>query len=229
MNRELIFRLVLDFVMTFSVILAIAYQLTENMIHELVGIFTFFLFIIHNILNRRWYKKVLRKKHNARRIAGITVNMLLLAAVLVLAWSSIMISRTVFAFLEVDSGFSIRQIHTTAAYWLFVLMSVHLGMHWTMLMNIAKKMTPIKYKKQILGISGYLVLIAVVIYGVKASFDRNICSRLFMIYSFDFWDFDKSVSGFFINYMAIMGLYAFITHNALKLFQDQRKGVTKNR
>ena len=44
-----------------------------------------------------------------------------------------MISGTVFAFLDITRGVSVaRSLHLAASYWGMVLMSVHIGLHWSM-------------------------------------------------------------------------------------------------
>lgn len=53
-------RIILDIVMTCLFIVLMGYYITENSIHEILGIITFVLFIIHNILNIKWYFKSFR-------------------------------------------------------------------------------------------------------------------------------------------------------------------------
>ncbi|MDQ0899186.1 membrane-bound ClpP family serine protease [Paenibacillus sp. V4I7] len=57
-------KLVIDFMMLIFTIVAMAYSITGNRAHEIVGVFLFILFIVHNILNRRWYKAILKGKYN---------------------------------------------------------------------------------------------------------------------------------------------------------------------
>ncbi len=102
-------------------------------------------------------------------------------------------------------------------------MAIHLGMHWARLKAIIRRVLPISFNQKIQSVVQWLLPILIVFYGVKASFDRDVLSKLFMIYSFDFWDFDKSTVGFFINYVAIMGFYIVITHNILKVFQTEKR------
>jgi thiosulfate reductase cytochrome b subunit len=50
---------------------------------------------------------------------------------LLLLASSLLISRTVFAFLSLDDGFTARQVHMLAAYWVVPIVSIHIGMRWS--------------------------------------------------------------------------------------------------
>jgi hypothetical protein len=42
-------------------LIAMAYYITGNLVHEVVGVVVLLLFIVHNILNRRWYRAILRE------------------------------------------------------------------------------------------------------------------------------------------------------------------------
>lgn len=125
-----------------------------------------------------------------------------------------------------ESNLTVRQIHTTAAYWFLILIAVHLGAQWTRLCRMLKKMIPVLAEGLFHMYVLWLVQIAIVALGMAASFDRGIGSRLFMVYAFDFWDFDRSVLGFFARYLAVMGAYAVVTHNIFKF--DPYKKIKSN-
>lgn len=114
--------------------------LTGDTVHKLLGVSFGLLFIVHNILNWRWYKALLKGRYDAIRILRTAVDLLLLVAMLVLMVSAMTISLKVFAFLGLNRGLTGRKIHLFAAYWGFILMSVHLGMHWGMVMNAVQKL-----------------------------------------------------------------------------------------
>lgn len=49
-------------------------------------------------------------------------------------------SRYVFDFLPIEGGMSpARLTHMAAGYWGFLLLWAHLGMHWNMVMGMARK------------------------------------------------------------------------------------------
>ena len=105
-------RLSIDLIMMILILVQMAHHVTGNMLHELIGISLFVLFIIHNVLNIRWYKTIFSGKMNAHRIVSITVNLLLLVTMLVLMISAIPISRVLFTFFQLKGGYALRQIHT---------------------------------------------------------------------------------------------------------------------
>jgi hypothetical protein len=57
---------------------------------------------------------------------------------------------------------------------------------------------------------------------VYASFDREMGAKLFLGYSFDFWNPDRPAVLFFTSNLAIMGVYVCITYYALKLLAYRR-------
>ncbi len=73
-----------------------------------------------------------------------------------------MISRDIFAFLDLKSEFVCRSIHTTAAQWALLLVSVHLGLHWNMILKAFSR-NLLKDKKGLTtwilrGISGVIAM-----------------------------------------------------------------------
>lgn len=223
MNRNKLIKLVIDFVMIVLMLVEMAYRFTGDMLHELVGISLFVLFIVHNVLNRRWYQTIFRGKMNLRRILNITVNLLLLVMMIVLMISAIPISRTIFVFIPIHNGLTARQIHTLAAYWGLILIAIHLGMHWGMLIGGVRKMTGITGMSRISTIVLRVFVVLIVAHGVQASFDRNVGSKLILYYTFDYWNPDESVIKLFLDYLSIMGIYICGTYYVLKIASKKEK------
>lgn len=220
-------KFLVDILMIFSVLLAIANRLTENPMHEMIGISLFMLVLIHNLLNWRWYTTIFRGGYNIRRTLNFTVNILLLITITMIIGSSVMISRTLSPFLGIENNLVLRQIHTTAAYWFLILMAVHWGVHWTKFAAFFKKMFPIFSIARLPFVCNWLFLLAIVAYGVNASFERDIYNKLFKFYAFDFWDFNQSTIVFFLKNLSIIGVYVIVTHNVLKFLQSRQRKTRK--
>ncbi|MCO1604485.1 DUF4405 domain-containing protein [Desulfosporosinus nitroreducens] len=223
MNRKMSRKLAIDLVMTVLMLVAMASLITGNTIHELLGVSMFILFIVHNFLNRRWYQTVLTGKNNVLRVLNTAVNLLLLVTMAVLMVSAVPISRAIFAFIPINNGMIVRQIHVLAAYWGFILIAVHLGMHWRMILNAVRRITGITGTSRIRTIAVRVLAVLIVVYGVQASFDRNVGSKLIFYYTFDYLDVDESTLGFFIDYLSIMGIYICGTYYALKFVQKREE------
>lgn len=68
------------------------------------------------------------------------INLLALAAMLMQIYSGIIMSRHVFAFLPIQGGMALaRRLHILCSYWGFLFMSLHLGLHWGMILNVTAK------------------------------------------------------------------------------------------
>jgi Domain of unknown function (DUF4405) len=227
LNRNMLIRLVIDFSMTVLMLVAMAYQITGNTIHELVGVILFLLFIAHNILNRRWYKKIFKGKHNVRRILSIAVNLLFLVSMAVVMISSVPISRDIFPFVPINNDMILLQIHVMTSYWGFIFMAMHIGLSWGTIINAVRKMTGITSTSRIRTIALRVVAVLVVVYGVQTSLERDMISRL-TIYNPFGWNFDESSMGFLIDHLSIMGIYISGTHYALKFVRKQEKAKDYN-
>lgn len=220
----MLIRLVIDLSMTVLMLVAMAYQITGNTIHELVGALLCLLFITHNILNRRWYKTIFKGKHNVRRILSIVVNLLFLVSMAVVMISAVPISREIIPFIPINNDMILLQIHVMISYWGFIFMAVHIGMSWATIINSVRKMTGIKSTSRIRAIAFRVIAVLIVVYGVQASFERDMLYKL-TIYNPFGWNLDDSSRGFLIDHLAIMGIYISGTHYVLKFVQKQDTGL----
>ena len=202
-----------------------ACRLTGSTIHELVGITLFILFIIHNILNWGWYKSLLKGRYHTLRVFHTAVNLLLLITILALLISGVMLSRTVFAFMDLNGGLFARKLHMLSVYWGFIIIAVHLGIHWGMIMDAMRKMAKLTSSNCSRTFALQIMAALLAIYGVYAFFSREIGAKLILYYTFDFWNYDQSPVIFFVDYLSIMGLVICITHYVIR--QMQRRAAEK--
>ena len=209
MNRKQQAKTAVDILMTLCLLFLMPYELIGEAIHEWIGAGMFLLFIIHHILNRKWTGNLTKGRYTPLRIIQTILVILILICILGSMVSGIILSRHVFAFLEIR-GLSApaRVIHMTCAYWGFVLMSLHLGIHWGMMMGMAGKIFPKSSKARtwILRLAG----IGIAGYGVYAFIKRDILSYLLMQVQYVFFNFEEPVIFFILDYMAAMGLFVFI-------------------
>lgn len=215
--------MVIDLVMIILMLVLMASLLTGDTVHEALGVFFGILYIAHNILNWRWYRALPKGRYDTVRILQTAVNLLLLFDMLAVMVSAMTIFQNVFAPLGLNGGVTGRKIHMFAAYFGFILMSIHLGFHWEMFMSMARKLTKATAANRIRTFVLRMAATLIAAYGMYASFSRNVSSKLTFQNTFDFWDYNKPVTLFFIDYLAIMGLYVFMTHYALKLLRNRGK------
>jgi hypothetical protein len=217
MNPSIAARLTIDLTMTVLMLFALAYRITGDVAHEWIGITVGVLFILHNIINRRWYTTLFKGKYHFRRILNTVCNLLLLVTMTVLCVCGILHSRTVFAFMNFPGGMLLRQAHTMAAYWGLIIVAVHIGLHAEMIINAMRKMLKITVANRIRTIVLRILALLIFIYGVWASFDRDMFAKLFLGFSFDFWPLERPAILFFIMNFSIMSIYIFGIYYILKL------------
>ena len=206
MKPKMILKLTVDIGMTAALLLLMAYELVGQAAHEWIGIGMFVLFVIHHILNSSWIRNLLRGRYNPVRIMQTGLVLLILCAMAGLMVSGIILSRHALSFLPIKGGRSFaRNLHMISAYWGFVLMSVHLGFHWSMMMGMAKKFfpKPSAVRKWVLRI----LALVIAGYGVYAFIRRDIGIYMLLRSHFVFFDYEEPLVFFYLDYIAVMGLF----------------------
>lgn len=219
MKKKFVFKIAVDMVMTVLLLFLMARQLTGDSAHEWLGAGMLILWIAHHILNRSWYSHLFKGKYTPIRILQTVTNFAVLLSMLGLMVSGIILSREVFGFLPISGGIALaRPLHVLSAFWGFVLMALHLGLHWNMILSIIRKAAgPITSKplRIILRIAAAMIAG----YGLYAFLKNQFLSYMFLSSLFVFFDYERPVLLFFTEYMAIMGLFIFLGHYISKAFQ----------
>lgn len=216
MKVKLKAKMFIDLLMTAVLLLLMAYQVTGEKFHEWFGVFMLLLFIIHNILNIRWYGNLFKGKYRLFRMIQTMINFMALAVMLCLAYSGVVMSRYVFAALPISGGMALaRVMHLSGSYWGFVLMSIHLGFHWGMVIGMFRKLGVGKTNPVI---SWLIRLLSVLIagYGAFCFHQADIFSYLFLRVEFAFIDYEKNAALVLFQYMVMMGLWVFVAYYAAK-------------
>lgn len=213
MDKRIKVKMFVDLCMTGSLLSAMSYLLIGEEAHEWIGTALLVLFVFHHILNYRWYRNLLRGTYTAFRILQILLNILMSAAIIGLAVSGIMLSRYVFDFLPI-SGFTSfgRKLHMISAYWGFVLMAAHLGLHWGMVLGIMEKLIKAKRKDRIIRWPLRLAGVSIAGYGLIAFHKYDLLSYMLLKKQFVFFDVNQPLFLFLLDYMATMGFFIWLFH-----------------
>jgi Na+/proline symporter len=215
-------RLAFDLVAAGLLLLGLAYWWLGNAVHELAGTGMFLLVMVHNVFNRRWYGRISKEKRHGRGLFNVGLTLLLLIAMLALLVTSVLISNTLSGFMSAYGGFTVRQIHTLAAYWVLVIVSVHLGLRWPMIIGVARNLFGISKASATRTLTLRATAIVIAIHGVWSSFELGLGTKLAMQTTLDWWNFEEAVLGFFIHCIAITGLYITLTYYGMKWIQHRR-------
>lgn len=226
MNTKQKIQMTVDLAMVILLPLLMAYSLVGEKAHEWIGTGMFLLFILHHILNSFWLKNLFKGLYSGIRIIGTILDLLLLVVMFALPFSGIMMSRHVFSFLDFGGLYFARTLHLLAAYWGYILMSLHVGFHWSMISGRIKRMMFSSSSKHIVII---LRMIAVLLfaYGLYAFFQRDIGSYLFLQNQFVFFDFSEPIYLFLADYLSVMCLFAGVGYYVsvgIKRYTGKRSG-----
>lgn len=202
-------RIAVDISMAAILLFLLGWHLFGNFPHEILGTGLFVLFSIHNILNFRWYRSLFRGRYTVFRAVQTAVILLLWLSIVLTAASSLMISRDVWAFLDVPGAAVGRKIHLVATAWLFVLSGVHLGFHGEAVVGKIRRFFKRRTKTAFTaGIFFTVLTAAAAVYGAVVFVRRRLYSDLFLLSEFKFFDFEESPAVFLAEAVCMTVLFA---------------------
>lgn len=216
MKRRQAAKIIIDIAMYLIFVALMQEHLWADGLHEWLGITLFALFIAHNVLNIRWYKSLFKGKYTVARSISTVINIALLAAMLCCMVSSVLVSGKIFAFLNLGGARFGRTLHLISTAWAFVLMSLHMGLHLTPLINKLKK------NKNLLR-AGQILAVLLAAFGVTVFIGRAFYEELFYLTEFKFFDTDKSAVLYFFETIAMSSAFVSLAHYGKKLLQMKPK------
>ena len=201
--------------MTAALYACMAYMLVGEEAHEWIGSGLALLFVMHNALNRKWYAALLTGRYTPLRAFQTAVNLLCLASMAAAAVSGAAMSRYLYDIPFLSGGASLaRTVHMLAAYWGYCFISLHLGLHWSMMLgmmkNAAAPQRAPRWITPLLRTAGA----AAALLGAQALMRHNLLDYMFLRNQFVFFDTERPLCLFFLDYAAIMALWAWLAHYA---------------
>lgn len=207
MKPKAMVKIAVDLGMTLLLMLLMAFERIGRTAHEWLGMGMFALFVVHHILNRAWSKNLFSGTYSPYRIAQTALVVLVFASMLGSMVSALLISREVFAFLPIRGGRELgRTLHMLSAYWGFVWMSLHLGLHGSVMLGMAKKVCKRPSRAVTYLLRGAAVCI--VAFGAYAFVKRGIPGYMFLQSQFVYFDFEEPLFYLFIDLLCAMGMLA---------------------
>lgn len=224
MGRQVLrkIKMTIDVLMTAALLFLMGYQFWGETAHEWIGAGMFVLFLLHHILNGSWHKNLFRGKYPPIRIFLTAIDVLTLISMIAQMYSGIVLSRHVFAFLPIESGLAFaRRLHILGAYWGFLLMSLHLGLHWNMVLGAVKRKFPVTSQRvRYLSVG---IGLAVALYGTWVFVKRDFAVYMFLQSEFVFMDYEEAKVLFYLDYLSLMGTCIFISHYVGKLLRSLKR------
>ena len=214
-------RIIVNTAMTVLLPMLMAYSLIGEQFHEAIGTLLFVLFILHQALNRRWYHALFKGKYSARRFFQVALDAALLLSMILQSVSGILLSKYLYSSLPISGVSAVsREIHLVFAYWGFVLMCIHAGTH------LAAPVRKLREKKKPTGMVFTVLCAAISVYGAVAFVKRQFPDYMLRKTAFVFFDFSEPRIYFFLDYLAIMILFAalgYVLARGIERFGKQRK------
>ena len=193
-------------------------HLIADAAHEWMGIAVFALFLLHNALNYRWYAALFKGRYNCLRVVQTAINFLLWLAMLGCIVSSLMISGTVFSGIVIPGSRYGAMIHMVCTAWVFVLMSLHSGLHWAQFTVIARRVKLRENAKKVIVWICRALVLAVCAVGVWIFVDRSFYEELFLLSEYKTHDYDANAFVYMLETAALSAVFVSIAYYIKKLY-----------
>ncbi len=198
-------RIIIDILMVILLPILMAYSLVGETLHEVAGSVLFVLFIIHNLLNRKWYGSLLKGRYSSVRVFRTILNLSLIVIMILQPLSGILMSKHLYTFLpSLPISSLLRRIHMILAYWGYVLMSIHAGSHLGPLFH------KLKTRNKVARIIVCVILGSISAYACIAFIGRGFPGYMLGRVAFAFFDYNEPRILFFLDYLSIMLLFMLI-------------------
>ena len=201
---------IIDLIMTGDLLFIMALQVTQQFAHEWIGIAMTVLFIVHHILNYKYYKNIFKGKYGFLRVFQLLISILLLVSFITTAFSGMAMSRFATPFMKgLMKSSDARKLHLVISYWLFVLMGVHIGLHFGIITA--------KLPKGVFRIVCAVFMTVISVWGFMLFLNANIFDYMLMQTQFAFLDYDKAAWLVILENLVMLISWAFMAY-LLSLF-----------
>ena len=209
-NKRFTAKILIDIGMTICLLLLMPYSLLSETAHEWIGMAMLVLFISHHILNHKGVTSVRKGKYNAFRVIQIVLVIIMLILIMGSMISGILLSNHIFKWIKISGTYMTARtgIICFAAYWGLVVMSLHSRISLEYSGSMAGRLW--EHPSVIRTWAARSVATTIAGYGLYAFYRRQIGDYLIMRMHFVFYDYEKGIFPFLLDYLAVMILIAFI-------------------
>lgn len=159
------FKILIDIFMLVILIFTYNIAISGILVHEILGILIWILFLIHLGLNYKWIR-IITKKFNSgikRKIKQIyIIDLLLFIDFIIITISGLGISQYLFTSLNVNDIFLFTTIHEFSAYSSVILIGIHMIMHFNFFNTLFNKIINDKNYSKIVTIIFIIISISII-------------------------------------------------------------------
>ncbi len=120
-------KLIIDILMITAMFFSMSLQLFGAGVHRGIGLLTFMLFLVHNLLNRQWFRRLPRGNYSPIRMAHTITNLVVILAMVGIMVSGVMLSKEMAqGLVGMTEG---RIMHNVTSYVGCMGIALHIGFH----------------------------------------------------------------------------------------------------
>lgn len=229
MNFKTKAKLMIDIAMSITLFILLSYQFMEQKNHEIAGAVMLALFVLHHVMNYKWYTALVKGKYTPQRVLITVIDFAILIDMLLTMISGIRMSSYVFDFINLDFSMELaRSLHMISSYLGFLLIGLHIGLHYGMIMGMIRKAFHITEENILRTWILRVLAILISIYGIYALLKREFLSYITLKMHFVLFDFNEPVIYYILDLLAIMILMIFIGYYVQRLMiRLQRKNKSQ--
>ena len=218
-------RRITDVLMTLVLLFLMGYQLWSEATHEWAGVAMVLLLLLHQVLNRGWYRSLARGRWTPFSVwTSFALRMMQIVS---LSGGDDEPGDqrhddeyTCLRHTQSSGQLSVaRRLHLVASHWGFVLIALHLGLHWRMVIDAVRRRQHPDGRKRAPMILAPLLATAAAFYGLCAFIWRGFPDVMLLRTEFVFLDFSEPAPLFYIDMFAIMGFFIFFSHCGSQLLR----------
>lgn len=177
-NKNL-YKIILDIFMTAVLVVLMKITITGILWHELLGIGVFLLFIFHKLININTLSCLIKKfkKVPIQSKCMLILDVLLFIDFIVVVGTGILISQELFSsYFTLSNTYFVSALHHSSAYIGLILISIHIGLHWSCIINIVKVKMRLKNTNRIRTAFSRIAAVAIMFLGIQSSYNQNVLS-----------------------------------------------------
>lgn len=220
-------RWITDLALTAILLPLMGYSLIGEAVHEWLGLAMLALIVLHHIWNHVWYKGLDKGRMSIYRAAQTLLTFLLLLSVIGSLFSGLVLSQYILDFLPLGWGQDwASTLHLPCAFWSFLLMGLHLGLHWSGVMGQIRRIAGLSGPSRAWTAILRLMGTALACCGLLAFFRSGFSDYLLLRTHFLFFPPGQTAARFLADYFAIFGLFVWIGHyggNGLRRCSARKK------
>lgn len=218
-------RIFLDLLMLALFLAVMSFHALPKLLHEVLGLLFPIGAVVHLFLNRRWFSALHSGKWDAMRCMGVSVNLLLMACLLLVAATGICLSNHLFKDmipLALQRNVTIHQLHVSLPFAMLILMGIHLGLHWH---GWKQRLLPLFHRQKNAAVCQWgsrLMVLALIVVGVYGSFQNRVGDRLLMKHIFATPATDLPGMAYALLLFSVFFLYACLGNGIQGMWQRYR-------